>query len=288
MRRIGVHTSIAEGLEKSLERAADLGCNTLQIFSHNPRGWQMKQKSPKEAETFRRVRQSLGIGPVFIHTSYLINLASRDGSLFEKSVEMLVQELNLADLIGADYLVLHTGSASGDDPREARQRAAAALSEVAKRGQWSAGVLLENTAGERGDITSRITDICAILEQVTGKLIAGVCIDTCHAYAAGYDVASVRGLTLFSRELEEHIGRHRIRLIHLNDSKGVLGCGLDRHEHIGKGMIGMDGMKNFLHHPYFEDIPLILETPKKTEEDDPTNLRTVRRMIKKSHNAINK
>jgi deoxyribonuclease-4 len=281
MRRIGVHTSIAGGIEKSLERAAQLGCNTLQIFSHSPRGWHMRERSQEEYASFRRLRQQTGIGPVFVHTSYLINLASRDRLLFEKSVAMVTEEMNIADLIGAEYLVLHTGSAAGDEPREARKRAAAALSQVSKNGEWRTGILLENTAGERGDITSGIAEICAVMELVDGELVAGVCIDTCHAYAAGYDIASAEGLASFSEELEKNFGCNRVRLIHLNDSRGELGSRLDRHEHIGKGSIGIRGFTNFLRHRCFAGIPLILETPKKTENDDPANLRIVKGIIGK-------
>jgi deoxyribonuclease-4 len=280
MRRIGVHTSIAGGIEKSLERAALLGCNTLQIFSHSPREWRMRERSPEECASFRRLRQQKGIGPVFIHTSYLINLASRDRPLFEKSVAMVTEEMNIADQLGAEYLVLHTGSAAGDDPREARKRAAAALSQVSENGEWRTGILLENTAGERGDITSGIADISAIMERVDGKLVAGVCIDTCHAYAAGHDIASAGGLASFSEELEKYFGCQQVRLIHFNDSRGELGSGLDRHEHIGKGRIGIKGFSNFLRHPCFAGIPLILETPKKTGNDDPANLRIVKSIIR--------
>jgi deoxyribonuclease-4 len=281
VRRTGVHTSIAGGIEKSLERAAQLGCDTLQIFSHSPRGWRMTERSEEEAAAFRRLRLQSGIGPVFIHVSYLVNLASRDSSLFKKSVAMVTDEMTIADKLGADYVVLHTGSASGDNPREARKRAASALSEVSGKSKWHARILLENTAGERGDITSRVSDLGEIIEQLDGTLIAGVCIDTCHAYAAGYDIASVKGLTAFSAEIERYIGCHRIRLIHLNDSKGRLGSGLDRHEHIGKGRIGTKGFNNFLQCPCFADIPLILETPKKSDSDDPANLKTARSIIRK-------
>jgi deoxyribonuclease-4 len=281
MRRIGVHTSIAGGIEKSLERAAQLGCDTLQIFSHSPRVWHVKERSQEEYASFRRLRQQTGIGPVFVHTSYLINLASGDRPLLEKSVALLAEEMNTADLIGADYLVLHTGSAAGNDPREARKRAAAALSKVSKKGWWRTRILLENTAGERGDITSGIAELRALVEQVDEELVAGICIDTCHAYAAGYDVASAVGLASFSEELEENLGCDRVRLIHLNDSRGGLGSRLDRHEHIGMGRIGMAGFTNFLRHRCFAGIPLILETPKKSENDDPTNLRTVRSIIRK-------
>jgi deoxyribonuclease-4 len=281
MRHIGVHTSIAGGIQKSLERAAQLGCNTLQIFSHSPRVWHVRERSQEEYASFRRLRQQTGIGPLFVHTSYLINLASRHRPLFEKSVAMLTEEMNIADLIGAEYLVLHPGSAAGDDPRKARKRAAAALSQVSENGEWRTGILLENTAGERGDITSGIAELCAVMEEADEKLVTGVCIDTCHAYAAGYDIASAEGLTSFSEELEKNFGCKRVKLIHLNDSRGELGSRLDRHQHIGKGRIGLKGFTNFLRHPCFAGIPLILETPKKTENDDPTNLRIVKSIMRK-------
>jgi deoxyribonuclease-4 len=282
VRQTGIHASIAGGITKSLERAAQLGCDTLQIFSHSPRAWRMTKRSEEEAAAFRRLRQQSGIGPVFIHVSYLVNLASRDGSLFRKSVEMVTAEMNIADMLDADYVVLHTGSASGDNPVEARKRATAALSEVSEMGSWRAGILLENTAGERGDIASRIADLGTIMEQLEGGLIAGICLDTCHAYAAGYDIASVKGVATLSAEIEYHIGCHRVKLIHLNDSKGELGSGRDRHEHIGKGRIGIKGFNNLLQCPCFSNIPLILETPKKTDNDDPANLRTVRNIVSKT------
>jgi deoxyribonuclease IV len=281
MRRIGVHTSIAGGIEKSLERASALGCNTLQIFSHNPRGWQTKGKSPEECETFRSMRRQLGIEPVFVHSSYLINLASGNRALIEKSRAMVMMEMDIADAIGAEYVVLHTGSAAGDDPVAARKRAALLLSEVSKRGVWRAGILLENTAGERGDVASKLADISEMIEKVAGGLVAGVCIDTCHAFAAGYDITSGKGLAGLARGIENYIGRDRVRLIHLNDSKGESGSGTDRHEHIGKGKIGLKGFADLLGLPCFKGVPLILETPKKSDNDDPTNLKTVRDLVKK-------
>ena len=149
MRRIGFHTSIAGGLHKSLERTRELGCNTLQIFSHNPRGWGVKRRGPDEASAFRELRRKYDIGPVYVHCSYLINLASMDRNLQKRSVDMVVTEMEIADQIGADYVVLHTGSASGDLPDRARKRAAACLREISGRGTWKAGLLLENTAREK-------------------------------------------------------------------------------------------------------------------------------------------
>lgn len=279
MRRIGVHTSIAGGLHCSLERARELGCNTLQIFSHNPRRWSVKGRGPDEIRSFRKLRKTYDIAPVFIHTSYLINLASRDRDLIGKSIDMIIFEMNIADEIGADYIVLHTGSAAGEDPKTARKRAIDCLSQVSEKGKWNAGLLLENTAGERGDVTSKIREISEISDKTPAGLVSGICVDTCHAFSAGYDFRSIKGMKLISDEIDQYIGREKIKLLHLNDSKGVLGCRVDRHEHIGKGKIGMKGFRDLLNYPFFWDIPIILETPKKLEDDDKKNLKVVRNFI---------
>lgn len=280
-RRIGVHTSITGGLRLSLDRARELGCNTIQIFSHNPRGWAIKRKDPEEIREFIEAKRKYDISPVFIHTSYLINLASDNPSLAAKSVHMVLQELDIADSIGAEYIVLHTGSASGKDPVTARKRAIKCLQEIAGRGQWHTGLLLENTAGERGDITSKINEISEIMGQVSNRLISGICLDTCHAFSAGYDIGSDNGVQLLSDEIKKYIGKDKIRLLHLNDAKGALGSGLDRHEHIGQGKIGVKGFKNFIKHKVFSDIPVILETPKKSADDDLKNLETVRKLMRR-------
>jgi len=280
VRRIGVHTSIAGGLHLSLERANALKCNTLQIFSHNPRGWTVKSISEEEAVIFKALRSRLLMIPLSIHTSYLINLASRNIDMQRKSVALLVRELDRADILGAEYVVLHPGSASGDDKSRARKRVTESLKEVALRGHWRTGLLLENTAGERGDISSEMADLSDIINYVNDPLIAGVCIDTCHAFAAGYDIGSEEGIHHFSREIEKYIGIAKVKLIHLNDSKGDLRSGIDRHEHIGLGKIGMRGFRSFLNYSTFKDIPLILETPKKNETDDYQNLRKVRKLVK--------
>jgi len=280
MRRLGVHTSIAGGLHLSLERAHALGCTALQIFSHNPRGWAVKAIPEEDVFRFRTLRAEFDISPLVIHTSYLINLASRDVILLKKSLDMLVTEMDRADTIGADYVILHTGSASGDDARTARQRAIAALNSIAEKKQWNAGLLIENTAGERGDISSAMSDLSEILAGVRGTLIAGVCIDTCHAFAAGYALNGERGMQRMADEIERFVGAGKLKLIHLNDSKGASGSRIDRHEHIGFGRIGAKGLQRFIHCGPFRDAPLILETPKKQESDDPANLAKVRRMMR--------
>jgi deoxyribonuclease IV len=280
MRRLGVHTSIAGGLHLSLERAHALGCTALQIFSHNPRGWAVKAIPEEEAVRFRVLRMELDLSPVVIHTSYLINLASRDAVLLKKSLDLLATEMDRADTIGADCVILHPGSASGDDERIARQRAISALNSIADERQWNAGLLIENTAGERGDISSAVPDLSEIIEGVRGTLIAGVCIDTCHAFAAGYALDSERGMQRMADEMERFVGAGKVKLIHLNDSKGASGSRIDRHEHIGFGRIGTKGLRRFITCGPFSDAPLILETPKKQESDDPANLARARRMMR--------
>ena len=201
MRRLGVHTSIAGGLHMSLKRAHELGCSTLQIFSHNPRGWALKEITENDRTLFKKLRKELDIAPVYIHTSYLINMASSSESLMKKSIALLIEEMNRADMIGAEYVVLHTGSASDTDKKTARKRAIKALKEVFRGGAWNAGLLLENTAGERGDITSEISELAEIMDSLSG-LISGVCIDTCHAFQAGYDVRKDKGIRLLSQEIK--------------------------------------------------------------------------------------
>jgi len=280
MRRLGVHTSIAGGLPLSLERAHALGCSTMQIFSHNPRGWHVKPISEEEISLFRSLRVRLDISPVYIHTSYLISVASGDNALRKKSIELLSVELDRADTIGADYVILHTGSASGDDGRIARQRAVSALREVALNKSRKAGLLLENTAGKKGDMSGGLREMSEIMNDLPAPFISGVCIDTCHAFASGYDIRTGAGIRRMSDEIVKYIGVGRVKLIHLNDSKGDVGSHLDRHEHIGCGKIGDKGLRLFTDHPLFRAVPLILETPKKKESDDPENLAKVRRMIK--------
>ncbi|MEW6602802.1 MAG: deoxyribonuclease IV [Nitrospirota bacterium] len=273
--RVGVHTSIAGGISKAAERAASLHCLTMQIFSHSPRQWQKSFISPDEAERFRLLRQKYDISPVFVHVSYLINLASLSNDILRKSIDLLSYELENADAIGAEYVVLHTGSAAGQDEQMARAAAAKALLKAAGSRQYRASVLLENTAGEKGDITSSVAALSEIMNLCDSDRIGGICIDTCHAFSSGYDLRSVEGVEKLLGEIEKHVGLDKLKLIHLNDSKRPLGSGVDRHEHIGKGYIGNEGFRNLLGDERISNVPLILETPKKDEDDDRRNLKVV-------------
>jgi len=280
MRRVGVHTSISGGLHCALEKAKALRCNTVQIFSHNPRAWAVKSISQEDASVFRSLRRDFDISPVFIHTSYLINMASKEVLLRRKSIDLLITEMDRADFIGADYVVLHPGSAAGEEENGARKRAIGALNQVSQSGKWKAGLLLENTAGERGDISSRVEDLSEIIQGVRGQLISGICFDTCHAYAAGYNIRDAIGIKALATAIEKHIGFDKIKLLHVNDSKGDIASGRDRHEHIGLGKIGKEGLGRLINSEFLKNIPLILETPKKEEADDPANLQKVWEMTR--------
>ncbi|MCK5505367.1 MAG: deoxyribonuclease IV [Thermodesulfovibrionia bacterium] len=273
--RIGLHTSIAGGASMSVERAAALNCTTMQIFTHNPRQWRQSPISGEEAERFAYLRQKHDINPVFSHASYLINLASRSNTVLRKSVELLAYELMNADRLGIEYVVLHTGSASGEDARKARTRAVKSILKSVGTGHFSAALILENTAGEKGDITSSIQTLSEIMDRCSCENIAGICIDTCHAFSSGYDLISANGIENLMQEINEYAGLDKLKLIHLNDSKKPLGSGVDRHEHIGKGFIGMKGFENILSDRRILNVPIILETPKENEADDKNNLREV-------------
>ena len=273
--RIGFHTSIAGGISRSVERAVDLDCNTMQIFSHNPRQWAKSVISDAEAGRFITLRTKYDINPVYVHTSYLINLAAKSGAILKKSIEFLSYELANADQLHIEYVVLHTGSASAADETKARRTAAKSLLRAVCNNGFNAKILLENTAGQRGDITSSVQSLAEIIDMCHCEGIGGVCIDTCHAFSAGYNLSSEEGISKLRRDIEVHVGIENLKLIHLNDSKRPYGSGVDRHEHIGKGFIGKRGFSHFLADKVFRSVPLILETPKQSDNDDRRNLRTV-------------
>jgi len=236
-RRLGVHTSIAGGVQHSIERVHRLGCSTMQIFSHNPRQWSVREIPDEDVSQFKKLRSLHSLYPVFVHTSYLINLCAVNQDIFEKSLQLLIREMELADVLCADYVILHTGSASQERENSARRKAIKALRATIGLHTWNSKLLLENTAGERGDISSRIKDIAEIIEGAGSDVIGGVCLDTCHAFAAGYDVSTEEGVSELTREIQYYLGTHAVKLIHLNDSKKGHGSKVDRHEHIGEGYI---------------------------------------------------
>jgi deoxyribonuclease-4 len=279
--RIGVHTSITGGISKSIERAVSLGCGTMQIFSHNPRQWHKSQIPKHEIELFKTLRKKHDISPVFIHASYLINLASLSKEILDKSIELLSYEMMNADILGAEYVILHTGSASGQNEDKARKRAVRALVKAVGKDRYRSRLLLENTAGQRGDITSSVGTLAHIIDMGGCDSIGGICIDTCHAFSSGYDFSTKEAVEQFIAEVRKYTGINMLKLIHVNDSKKPLGSGIDRHEHIGKGYIGMKGFRNLFSDKRIAKVPMVLETPKESEDDDKRNLQKIRNILSK-------
>ena len=277
---MGVHTSVAGGLWKSVDAALHLGCDAMQIFARNPRSWADTPLSPETVSLFRERRDAAGLWPVAVHTTYLINLCAPDDDIYAKSLRLFQSELRSAEALGADYLVTHLGSPKEMGNPFAIERVKASLKAVAESGLGRiTEILLENTSGAGSGFGADLDDIAELLDAASlFGLKAGLCADTCHGFAAGYRISDSRGSDGFVSSIESSVGLKRLKLIHLNDSKGKLGSKLDRHEHIGRGEIGAGGIRSFLMDERIAGLPLILETPKKTPEDDPENLRVVRLM----------
>ena len=274
--RIGVHVSIAGGLCKAVERAQALGCRTMQIFSKSPRGWAARPLDSVDMQEARRWRRQAGISPFVVHASYLINLAATDPALYERSIDSLRNELERCEMMAADFLVVHVGSAKNAQ-REPVARITRALRAVLGGSPWRTRVLLENTAGQRGEVGSRFEELAELLSSV-GSDRLGICLDTCHTFAAGYDLRTMPGVKKIVAQLRDTVGVASLHLIHANDSKKGLGCRVDRHEHIGKGQIGLSGFRALLAHPDIRRLPIVLETPKTSDADDLRNLKTVREL----------
>ena len=278
---IGFHFSIAGGFADSVDRATALDCDAMQIFPGNPRGWAHKIVSPVEAALFCDKRKAAGIRCLALHTAYLINLATPDDAAFCKSIALFIDELKSAEALGADYLVTHLGSPLKADKAFAVRRVCDALEELARLelGKKTM-ILLENTAGSGTGFGADIGMIGGIISRrhLAGQRI-GLCLDTCHAFAAGYSLCKEADGTALADMLSREVGIGNLKLIHLNDSKGGLGSRIDRHEHIGAGKLDRAGLRAFLKHPLIKNIPLILETPKKSEHDERRNLRAVMELL---------
>ena len=279
--RLGVHVSIAGKLYEAVERAEALGCETMQIFSRNPRGWKISPLAKSDIDEFKKRRKEAGISPLFVHIPYLINLASPEKELLHKSLEAYIEDIRRADSLGAEFFVTHLGSHKGKGEEFGIETFSHALNTVLARTAPKLIILLENTSGAGNWLGGDVGHLGSIIARIEKKSKVGMCFDTCHAYAAGYDISKKEGFDETIKRLDKEIGLDRLFLIHLNDSKGKLGSHLDRHEHIGEVEIGLKGFKMILNHLGLKDTPLILETPKKDSERDSKNLNVVRKIIKR-------
>jgi deoxyribonuclease-4 len=276
---LGLQVSIEGKIYEALERAGQLGCNTMQIFSRNPQRWRESFLEPKDIEEFNKRQDKFNIKPLFIHIPYLINLASPNPKLYEVSIEAYIEDILEAHTLRVDYIVTHMGSHKDTSEEAGLKRFTSALNRILERTKnTNVGILLENTAGSGSWLGYKFSHQKTIIEGLNYKERIGLCLDTAHAYLAGYDITAEEGLKELLGEIDKFVGISLIKVIHLNDAKDKLGSKRDRHEHIGKGKIGLEGLKRIINHPKLKDIPFILETPKKSDEDDRMNLNTVRKL----------
>ena len=276
--RLGVHVSISGGIEKAVTRARELGCSAMQIFSRNPRGWEASSLDPQSVRKFREEGRKSNIDPVVIHTPYLLNLASRDEQLYRRSIKALIQDLRRADDLGARFVVTHLGSGKESSPAASRRKVIKALREIIEE-NFSASLLLENSAGAGSAVGVTLEEIAEIIEGAGKDPRIGFCFDSCHGFAAGYDFRSEGQSRALLQAVDRTVGLGRLRLLHLNDCSGPLGAHLDRHQHIGKGKIGLKGFRSLLSQVSFQRTTMILETPKRGVEDDLENLSRIRGII---------
>jgi len=276
---LGVHISGQARLYENLDSARGLGCNTMQIFSRSPQRWREHYIDPGDIVEFSRRKKEYKISPVFIHVPYLINLASPQEGLYQASIEAYIEDILEAHLLEADYIVTHMGSHKETSEESGLKRLTEALDIIIDRTRdTKVGILLENTSGSGSWLGYKFVHQKAILGALKKKDRVGLCFDTAHAYAAGYDIATAEGLKKTLQEIDTLVGLESIKLVHLNDSQAGLNSRHDRHQDIGKGEIGIEGMRRIINHPALRSLPFILETPKKTEGQDKMNLDTVRKL----------
>lgn len=277
--RVGFHAGIAGGLQNALLKAQSLGADTVQIFSRNPRGWKARPLEDEEVETFKRVRAETAVSPVVIHANYLINLAAADAGVREKSVASFREEVERGLQLGADYLVVHPGSARGACEADALRTCAESLN-AACDGLALGGfrILLENTAGQGECIGHRFEHLREIAARCPG-LNLGVCLDTAHAFTAGYDLRAEEGFSAALDALDANVGLGNVRAVHFNDSKADYNSRVDRHWHLGLGHIGSEALRRVARDPRLSHAAFILETPQDELGDDARNLSVLRSFV---------
>lgn len=263
---LGAHVSVAGGLHLAFENARVCGANVIQIFSKNSTQWKAKPITEEDAKLFKEKQEETGLGPVLVHDSYLINLCAPDPVMLAKSRNAFQEELDRCEILGIPYLVTHPGSHLGQGEDEGLRRNAESLNELFKRTKgYKVKVLLETTAGQGTNIGWRFEHIRAIMDRVKYPERVAVCYDTCHTLAAGYDFRTKEGYERVFDEFDRVIGIEKLEAFHLNDSKRDLGARVDRHEHIGKGFLGLEPFRLLLNDKRFQKIPMVLETPMAVE-----------------------
>jgi deoxyribonuclease IV len=283
-RRIGIHTSSAGGVQNAAERAYRLGCNTFQVFSSSPQQWAPYELSRPQCTEMSRLREKYDLKPLVIHTNYLVNLASTTPLFLKKSIEAFRGEIERALSLCAEYLVLHPGSFRGADREEGLMRTAAAIAASTKGLDLVKGnltILIENTAGAEYSLGASFEQVAEVLERLQGVVPLAACIDTCHTPVAGYDIVRESGMRETLAHLEATIGLKNIPVWHCNDAKAARGSKLDRHQHIGKGSIGLEAFRRLLNDPRLANAAFIAETPIDAPGDDKRNVAALKALVRR-------
>ncbi len=273
--KIGAHVSISGGFHKAFENAKEINADIFQVFTHSPRSWKFSLPTDEDIEEWNETKNDHNIEPIISHASYLINIANPERKKFYGAVNTLQKELEMAEALDIPYVCVHPGAKLKQSTEDGLDRVVKALNKIEIN---ETKLLLENTAGHGSWLCGNWDDISYILENTKHNDI-GVCFDTCHAFAAGYDISTKDGLKESLSEFDKKIGLEKIKVIHLNDSKFKLGENKDRHEHIGKGKIGEEGMKNILTHEKLKKLPFILETPDEKKYGHEENIEHVRDIV---------
>jgi len=275
---VGFHLSISEGIPHSVDTALEMGCTTFQIFTRNPRGWAFKPLDEEEVSSFREKRKKAGFEKVVAHMPYLPNLAASLKPYQKKSRDSLKAEVQRCSALGIDYLVAHIGSHMGGGTMAGVKNVVAACNEALDADGGRTVLAIETMAGQKHSVGSRFEELRLILDGVKQSKRIGVCMDTCHVFAAGFDITSKSAVERTMGMFDDIVGMDRLKVVHLNDSKGPLGSGLDRHEYVGKGQIGEKGFRAFLHYAGVLERPIIMEVPVDEKTQYEENLKVARRL----------
>ncbi len=278
--RVGFHVSILGSIDEAVDRAVEMGINTFQIFTRNPRGWQFTSLDHEEIEAFKEKLARVDIAPVFVHMPYLPNLASSKSQVYNLSVRSLITELKRCDELSIPFLVTHLGSHLGSGKVAGLKRITEAINIAFSEVKGETMLLLENTAGAENSMGSSFEDIEKVIDGIASSGRVGICFDTCHAFAAGYDLSSRSAVENVLAIFDSILGLKRLKLVHLNDSVGGIRSHLDRHEHIGLGKIGEEGFRAILSSE-FGMRPMIMEVPVDERRGDFENLMKVKELAKR-------
>jgi deoxyribonuclease-4 len=277
--QLGFHVSISGSIDKSVDRALEAGCTTFQIFTRNPRGWNFKDIDESEASAFVEKREKAGFKKVIVHMPYLPNLAASDKTFVKKSRASLKEEVSRGGKLGIDYVVAHIGSHMGKGSMAGVKNVIDACNEALDSNPNGTSLLVENMAGQKNCVGASFEELKLILDGVNQKDRIGVCFDTCHAFAAGFDISNKNGVEATLELLDSTLGLKNIKVVHLNDSKGPLGGKLDRHEHVGMGRIGEAGFRALLSERYISGLPLLMEVPQDERRSDADELIFVKGLV---------